>query len=56
MSDSKKDKEPIKLPSPEIQSITPAPEGFRNCTVCGLWQEGNALHAHEPGGPTDNTL
>lgn len=39
--------EKIKFPSEEEQKITDAPDGYRNCTVCGLWLEEGKTHNHE---------
>ena len=41
-----------KLPSEEIQKITDADDGYRNCTVCGLWVEIGLLHC---AGDNDNS-
>ncbi len=42
--------EEIKLPSEEEQRITDAPDGWRNCTVCGLWLREGETHGHEKEG------
>lgn len=35
------------LPSEKDQKVTPAPEPYHNCSVCGLWLEDGSWHSHE---------